>query len=195
MNTYMKKIGNLFLQGLIAVLPIVATLSVLYWLGSYTESVLGGLLKLVVPESWYWPGMGLIAGVLVTCGIGLLVNMYVFQQLNKIAEGVLFRIPLVKTLYNGVRDIANFLSTSRRKQDMRTVVLVRVNDDIRLVGFITSNNVPYEAQEESVAVYMPFSYQIGGYTVYIPKSRLEPLDMSIEDAMRMVLTADMGNRE
>lgn len=189
----MKKLGNLFLQGLIAILPLAATVFIFYWLGSYAESVLGGLLKRGLPDNWYWPGMGLLAGLVATCFIGLLVDAYLFQQLHKIAENILSRIPVVKTIYNGVRDITTFLSTSRRKSDLRTTVLVRLNDHMRVVGFVTSNSVPYDADRESVAVYLPMSYQIGGYTVYIPKDRLEPLDMPIEDAMRMVITAGMSS--
>lgn len=191
----MKKLGNLFLQGLIAILPIAATIFILYWLGSYAESVLGGLLKRGLPDNWYWPGMGLLAGLVATCFIGMLVDAYLFQQLNKIAGNILSRIPVVKTIYNGVRDITAFLSTSRRKNGLRTTVLVRLNDHMRVVGFVTANNVPYDADQESVTVYLPMSYQIGGYTVYIPKDRLEPLDMPIEDAMRMVITAGMSSRE
>lgn len=190
----MKRLGNLFLQGLIAILPVAATVSIFYWLGSYAESLLGGLLKRSLPENWYWPGMGLLTGVAATCFIGLLVNVYLFQQLNKIAENILSRIPLVKTIYNGVRDITAFLSASRHKSDIKTTVLVRLNDDMRVVGFVTSDNVPYDASEESVAVYLPMSYQIGGYTIFIPKDRLEPLNIPIEDAMRMVITASMGKR-
>lgn len=189
----MKKLGNLFLQGLIAILPLAATVFIFYWLGSYAESVLGGLLKRGLPDNWYWPGMGLLAGLVATCFIGLLVDAYLFQQLHKIAENILSRIPVVKTIYNGVRDITTFLSTSRRKSDLRTTVLVRLNDHMRVVGFVTSNSVPYDTDRESVAVYLPMSYQIGGYTVYIPKDRLEPLDMPIEDAMRMVITAGMSS--
>jgi uncharacterized membrane protein len=190
----MKKLGNLFLQGLIAILPIAATIFVLYWLGTYAESVLGSLLKQGLPDNWYWPGMGLLAGVAATCLIGLLVDAYLFQQFNKITEKALSRIPLVKTIYNGVRDVIAFLAASQNKRDLKTTVLVRLNDDMRVIGFITSDRVPYPTDEESVAVYLPMSYQIGGYTIFIPKNRLEPLNVPIEDAMRMVITASMSTR-
>lgn len=189
----MKKIGNLFLQGLLAVLPILATLSILYWLGAYTEAFLGGVLKIVLPESWYSPGMGLLTGVIVIFIVGLLVDAYLFRRFGEFTEGVMLRIPVVKTIYNGVRDIAHFLSPSQERKEGKTAVLVRLTDEVRVIGFVTGSNVPYKAEEESVAVYMPMSYQIGGYTVYIPKSRIEPLNMPIEEAMRMVLTAGMGD--
>lgn len=188
----LKKLGNLFLQGLIAVLPIVATLAILLWLGTYTEAFLGGIIKLVLPETWYWPGMGLLAGVIVVFVVGLLVDYYLFQRFGAIAEGILLRIPIVKTIYNGIRDIAHFLTPSDERRETGTPVLVRITDDMRVIGFVTGTQMPYECDEESVAVYMPMSYQIGGYTVYMPKSRIEPLNMPVEQAMRMVLTAGMS---
>jgi uncharacterized membrane protein len=188
----LKKLGNLFLQGLIAILPIVATLAILFWLCIYTEAFLGGIIKIILPVSWYWPGMGLLAGVAVVFMVGLTVDYYVFQRFGKITEGIFARIPFVKTIYNGVRDIAQFLTPSAERKDTGTPVLVRFADDMRVIGFVTGTKMPYECEEESVAVYMPMSYQIGGYTVYMPKSRIEPLNMPVEQAMRMVLTAGMN---
>jgi uncharacterized membrane protein len=188
----LKKIGNLFLQGLIAVLPIVATLAILLWLGTYTEAFLGAIIKFVLPESWYWPGMGLLAGVVVVFVVGLLVDYYLFQRFGAIAEGILLRIPIVKTIYNGIRDIAHFLTPSDERKETGTPVLVRIGEGMRVIGFVTGTTMPFECEEESVTVYIPFSYQIGGYTVYMPKSRIEPLNMPVEQAMRMVLTAGMS---
>lgn len=188
----LKKLGNLFLQGLIAVLPIVATLAILFWLGTYTEAFLGGILKLILPADWYWPGMGFLAGLVVVFVVGLLVDAYLFQRFGEIAEGILMRIPVVKTIYNGIRDIAHFLTPSDERKEIGVPVLVRLTDEMRVIGFVTGTKMPYECEEESVAVYMPMSYQIGGYTVYIPKSRIEPLNMPVEQAMRMVLTAGMS---
>jgi uncharacterized membrane protein len=187
-----KKLGNLFLQGLIAILPIVATLAILFWLGTFTEAFLGGIIKIILPASWYWPGMGFLAGVAVVLIVGLLVDAYVFQRFGAITEGILMRIPIVKTIYNGVRDIAQFLTPSEERKDTGTAVMVRIADDMRVIGFVTGTKMPYECEEESVVVYMPMSYQIGGYTVYMPKSRIEPLNMPVEQAMRMVLTAGMN---
>jgi uncharacterized membrane protein len=192
-KTIPRKIGNLFLQGLIAILPLAATLAILYWMGSFAEALLGGVLKILMPDQWYVPGMGLLAGIIVVFIIGLLANVYIFRHLYQTFEGIIDRIPLVKTIFNSIRDIAGFLSNSKGKNEVQTPVLVKISDDIRLIGFITCASVPFIPDEGVVSVYMPMSYQIGGYTVFLPKSRLEPLDMPVEDAMRLVLTAGMGS--
>jgi uncharacterized membrane protein len=68
---------------------------------------------------------------------------------------------------------------------------------MRLLGFVTRDELPeLEAQAggiDLVAVYLPMSYGIGGYTVYLPKDQCEPLDMPVETAMRMALTAGMSS--
>jgi uncharacterized membrane protein len=189
----MKKLGNLFIQGLIAILPIAATLAILFWLGIYTEAFLGSMLQVILPVSWYWPGMGLVAGVVVVFIVGLLVDYYLFQRFGEITENLFARIPVVKTIYNGMRDIARFMTPSQGR-DTGTPVLVKITEDIRVIGFVTGNQMPYKTDQESVAVYMPMSYQIGGYTAFLPKSRVEPLNMPIEQAMRMVLTAGMSEQ-
>jgi uncharacterized membrane protein len=190
----MKKLSNLFIQGLIAILPILATLAILFWLCIYTEAFLGGMLQVILPVSWYWPGMGLVAGVIVVFIVGLLVDYYLFQRFGEITENLFARIPVVKTIYNGVRDIARFMTPSQERRDTGTPVLVKITEDIRVIGFVTGNQVPFKTDQESVTVYMPMSYQIGGYTAYLPKSRVEPLNMTIEQAMRMVLTAGMSEQ-
>ncbi len=49
--------------------------------------------------------------------------------------------------------------------------------------------------EDKVAVYLPLSYQLGGYTVYLSKDRVKVIDMSVEDAMRRVLTAGLSTKK
>ncbi len=56
-------------------------------------------------------------------------------------------------------------------------------------------NVPGLGTDESlVAVYLPMSYQIGGYTLYLPRDRIQPTDLTVEAAMRIVLTGGLQNQ-
>lgn len=183
----MKKISQLFLQGLVAILPIIITLAVVFWLGSIAEQTLGAVIRWLLPEQWYWPGLGVLAGVMFIFLIGVLMNAYLFRKLGSWAEAVLSKIPLVKTIYNSVRDIARFASPNQSKQDLKKAVLVTFNDNIQLIGFITNSSPPVTG--DLVAVYLPMSYQIGGFTLFLPESQLQDLDMSVPDAMRLAFTA------
>ncbi|MDT8404736.1 DUF502 domain-containing protein [Sulfuriflexus sp.] len=191
----MRYIWNILLKGLAAVLPVGLTLYLVYWLGVSIEKVLHPLLSTIVPEQYYWPGLGLIAGLVLLFLVGLVVNAWLVRKLFHFGEDMLERIPLIKTVYAALRDFIEFFSSSRQHKNIKQVVMITIQDT-RLIGFLTSehvNDIPgLPTDEEYVAVYLPMSYQIGGYTLYLPRTRVEELDMSIEEAMRRVLMAGLS---
>jgi len=194
----MKKLSQLFLQGLIAVLPIVLTIAVLYWLGSIAESTLGQILKWLLPDHGYWPGMGILVGIAFVFAIGVLLNAYFFRQFGKLFDRLINKIPLVKVIYSSVRDIAKFASLSKGDDGnaLQKTVLVTLMDKTKIVGFITNDSPPFGKEEgaqadKMVAVYLPMSYQVGGFTIIVAESSVEVVDMSVQDAMRFILTAGM----
>jgi uncharacterized membrane protein len=71
--------------------------------------------------------------------------------------------------------------------------------EYRLVGFVTREDFtglpPNLGSHETIAVYLPMSYQIGGYTLMLPRGSIEALDLSPEDAMRYTLTAGVSARK
>lgn len=193
MKPIFKWLRNSFLQGLVTVLPIAITFSVLYWLAVSTERILGRLIKALLPDNAYWPGMGIVLGVVVIFCIGLLVKSYFVKNAFSYGEAILARLPIVKTLYISLRDLTQFISSLRNKsENLKQVVLVKLAEDMRVIGFITNPEVVFNQHDSMTAVYIPFGYQIGGYTLYMPASKLEYLDITVEDAMRLVLTANMS---
>jgi uncharacterized membrane protein len=188
----MKKIWNLLMKGLAAVLPIGLTLYVVWWLGSKAESLLRDAITLFLPERHYWPGLGLIVGFLLLLAVGVLVNAYLVRWILAAWERFLERIPLVKTLYAALRDLVRFLPGEKRR-DLKRVVVATFGE-ARAIGFVTRESVPElgTSEEDTVAVYFPMSYQIGGYTLYLHRDRLATLDLSVEEAMRIVLTGGVS---
>jgi len=92
-----------------------------------------------------------------------------------------------------LRDVTKLVNTSGRKSELERVVLVEFGPG-RVMGFVTQEHATLPGigtDEDLVAVYLPMSYQIGGYTVYLPKNRIEPTDLSVEAAMRIVLTGGL----
>ena len=191
----MKTIGRILLKGLLTILPIVLTLYFIYWLGVSAENLLSGPLKWVLPQGSYRPGMGLVAGFIVLIVVGLLVNAYVVRRVLAFGESLVLRIPVVKTVYAALRDLTG-LMRGGGSNELERVVLVRFGP-ARLIGFVTQENatIPGVGSDASlVAVYLPMSYQIGGYTLYLPRDRIEPTDLSVETAMRIVLTGGLQNK-
>jgi uncharacterized membrane protein len=188
----MNTLGKLFLKGLAVMIPAALTLAILWWLARGAERVLGGLLSAFLPAGWYIPGMGLLAAVAITILVGLLTHVIVFQRLFAIGEAILARLPLVKSLYSAIKDFMAYFSPDS-KDAMSKVVLVQLpGQAFELLGFVTREDfsrLPVQlSADDPVAVYLPFSYQIGGYTLFLPRSCLTPVDMPFEEAMKLVLT-------
>ena len=196
-----KKLSGVFIQGLAITLPITLTAALLYWLVSITESFVGDLIRTLFPDFEYRPGLGTLAAVAVVFAAGVLMNVWAARQLVLIFDGMLDHVPLVKTVYGGLRDIATFLSKKDTKSGFRKVVAVRFASDVRLIGFVTVEDfaalgMDGKDKASPLGVYLPMGYQIGGFTVFVPRSAVEPLDMSVEDAMRFTLTAGVsGGKE
>jgi uncharacterized membrane protein len=183
----MKTIGKYILTGLITMLPVILTIYLLYWLAVSAETLLGNL----IPQEVYFPGMGVTAALLVMFVVGMLMHTRPIQQLFTRGERIFYRLPLVKSIYAAFRDFMDYFSPSRKK-DFEQVVSVTIGDTgIRLIGFVTQadEQLPEDFRDDHVMVYLPMSYMIGGYAVLVPRTAVQPLNMSMEDAMRFVLTA------
>jgi uncharacterized membrane protein len=188
-----KFISRNILAGLVAILPVVLTLYLLYWFAVTAESALGSVFRLLLPDNLYWPGMGLVAGLLLVFVLGLLMHAYVFQRLFASGERLLYHMPLIKTVYGAMRDFFNYFSPTSKKE-FEQVVAVNIGDTgMQVIGFVTQaipERLPEDFRgEDSILVYLPLSYMVGGYAVLMPRSAVRPLDMNMEEAMRFTLTA------
>ena len=192
-----KRLGKIMLQGLVAMLPALLTLYILYWLVWSAETLLGAVFKVLLPEGWYIPGMGLLAGLAATFLFGVALNAFLVRKMFGLAEAALNRIPLVKTLYGSAKDFIGFFAT-KKEREFNQVVAVDLafgGTPMRLLGFVTRSDfegLPAGIGEAGeIAVYLPLSYQIGGYTVIVPRRAVRPIDISTHRAMGFVLTGGM----
>lgn len=187
-----------FLRGLGVVLPIALTLYFVVWSVRAAEMLLKPLALLMIPSARdYIPGSGLVLGIALVYLTGLLVQLFVIEWLVGLGQHMLERTPLVKSIYNALNDFMSYI-VRRPSETASRVVNVKLADELSLVGFITdpdpvSLRAPGDP-DDRVAVYLPMSYQLGGFTVLLPRDRLRPLDLGVEDAMRLVLTAGVGSR-
>lgn len=191
----MHHLSNSLLKGVAAVLPIALTLYLIYWLALTIERAVRPLLVLLLSEAYYVPGMGFVAGLVLLYLIGLLGDAWLFQQFFRLGRHLIERIPLVKTLYKSLRDFVNYFSLAKSEENLNQVVLVTIAD-AHLIGFQTGDERKVMGvlplPDDIVAIYLPMSYQVGGYTLYVPRSWVEPVDLSMEEAIRIVFTAGLG---
>jgi uncharacterized membrane protein len=190
-----KSIGKTILTGFITLLPVILTIYLLYWLAVSSEEVMGTVLQWALPNAVYFPGLGMIAGLVVVFIVGLLMKAILIRQLFSFGEQILYRLPLIKTVYRAIRDLFDFFSP--KEENLGQVVAVTYNG-MEVIGFITQTNqqrLPESFRaKDKVLVYIPMSYMIGGFTVFIPDEHVRPLNMSMEEAMRFALTAGITGK-
>jgi uncharacterized membrane protein len=191
----MNAVGKVFLTGLLTVLPVLATLYLVLWLVGAMERFFGAQLKWLVPDGYYHTGMGLLLAVLVIFGVGLLMHAVLFRRVFVWAEKLLLEIPLVRSVYGALRDLFGLVASGQDEAAMQVVSVTLPGTQIRLMGFVTRSefgDLPAGvAHQGEVAVYLPMSYQIGGYMLFLPRELAVPVEMSREEAMKFILTAGL----
>ena len=190
-----RKLSRTFFTGLLAVLPIMVTFAVILWLIGAADTFFGGFVRWLMPNAGSWPGAGLLMSLVLIFIIGLLMQAVFFREFIKWLEDQLERVPLIKTVYSAVRDLTGFFSKKDDSAFGKVVMLNLPNMPFRMLGFITVEDLTkfgLAGDHDQVAVYLPMSYQIGGYTIMLSRSLLTEVDMSFEDAMRFLITAGLS---
>jgi uncharacterized membrane protein len=191
----MNIIAN-FLRGLGVVLPVALTAWLIVWLIGGAEMLLRRTVFVLLPDTLYFPGLGIALACLIIYGVGVLLQFFFINRFWSWLETRLKHVPIVKTIYTSVSDLFGFFTSNIASHTSR-VVGVDLGEDTRLVGFITDNS-PHAfgpPGEQRIAVYVPMSYQIGGFTLLVPREKVEILDMSVEEAMRFILTAGIQRND
>ena len=185
-----------FFAGIVALAPLVLTLYFLYWLVAGAEQLFHQVWLWAGAADLYRPGYGIFAALLLIFISGILVQAWGFRQLYAAGERLLERIPVIKMIYGGLSSVMDMLAPTNREQQLSSAVLVNLADDLTLMGFLTQpdpQGIIPELESGRVAVYMPMSYQIGGYTVLVKPDRLTHLDMPLDAAMRLAVTGMVGH--
>lgn len=189
-------ITKTFMTGFATVLPIVVTLYILYWLANISEAILGQFIRVFLPDHVYHPGMGLAAGILIVFIVGLLMNAWIVRKWFSWSEHLLYRTPIIKSVYGSIREFFDFFSHPRDEGFLEVVLVPFVDKKVWSLGFVTKTDMhdvlTDSSQEELLAVYLPLSYQIGGITIVLPRSHVKPASISTEEAWRFVLTAGVA---
>lgn len=183
--------GKIFKRGLLAIAPIALTLVLLVWLFNTLESMFKPIVETVVAPCHYFKGLGILVALILIFIIGMLINSWLSQRISKMFERMLKRIPFVKTLYSSITEMMSYFRSKDNRKEGK-VVMVEISG-MKLLGIITREeflDIPQGvAKEGDIAVYLPMSYQIGGYTVILPRSSVKPISMTMEEGMRFAVTA------
>ena len=188
-------IRRYFITGLLVWVPIVITVWVLSVLVGTMDQTLLLLPPALRTESWlgvYVPGMGALLTLLVIFLTGLFAANIIGQRLVRYWERAMARIPVVNSIYNGVKQVSDTLF-SPTGQAFRKVLLVQwPSPGIWTIAFQTGKpggDVANHLQGDYVSIYVPTTPNpTGGYFVMVARSAVVELDMSVDEALKYVIS-------
>lgn len=190
----MTALKRYFLTGLLILVPLGITFWVLTALFAFMDQSLLLLPEAWRPEAWLGlsiPGLGLILTAVVIVLTGLLATNLIGQRLVAFWEGLVTRIPVVKSIYGSVKQVSDSL-LSGSGMAFRKVLLVRYpHPDAWSLAFQT--NVPDEVasqlDDEYVAVFIPTTPSpVNGFYFYLRRDAVIELDMSVDAAFKAIVS-------
>lgn len=190
----MKSLLKNFMNGILTIVPIILVVYVIYKTFMFLDSLLGNVLRPYLQER-YIPGVGLLTTLILITILGWLSTRFITGSIIKLIDRLLEKIPFVKTIYSVIKDtVHSFLG---EKKSFSKVALVTIpGTNMKSLGFITTENLEsfYEPLADYIAVYVPQTFQVAGFTFLIAKEDIEIIDVKPEDAMKFILSGGMTSK-
>lgn len=187
------RLRNYFLAGVLITAPIAITLYVTWSLVDYIDAAVTGLLPdRLNPRSYLdVPGVGIVILVLFLTSVGFLAANYLGRMAVRIGEGVLNRTPVIRSFYAAVKQIFETV-LSKQTQSFREVVMVEYpRKEMWALGFVIGRAPPElqgTREEEIYSVFVPTMSFTSGYLVFAPRTDLTKVEMTIEEALKMIVS-------
>jgi len=192
----MSALRKWLLAGLLVIVPVAITLAVLRWIIETLDQTL-----LILPEAWqpdrligvHIPGFGVLLTLAILLIVGAVTSNFVGKKLVNLGDRVVARIPVVRGIYSSVKQVSDTLF-SESGNAFRTAVLVQwPRPDVWTIGFVTGapggDVTTYLRGDEYVSVYVPTTPNpTGGYFVMLRKSDCIELKMSVDEALKYVIS-------
>ncbi|MCO6499589.1 MAG: DUF502 domain-containing protein [Vicingus serpentipes] len=177
----MKKLISYFLQGLLYLVPITATIYVV------VEAV-------IAIDSWVHvdvPGLGILIILGGVTFVGFVGSALLSQQFFRL-EKILDRVPLIKIIYSSVKDLLS--AFVGKKKRFTEAVLVKMEGNVERIGFITQKDLTQLGiSKDKIGVYIPFSYAVTGNLIVVPKENVTPIEGSSAEIMKFIISGGVTN--
>ncbi|WP_447973213.1 DUF502 domain-containing protein [Nitrospira sp. Kam-Ns4a] len=195
MKTLIALLKRYFLTGLLVITPIWGTVLVLKTLFVAVDGILGDVLAKVVTPDYYVPGLGILALVLLIFLTGLLAANIIGGQIVRLWEDWLHRVPVVRSIYATLKSMMDILSFKEREKYNRVVLIQFPKNGHYCFAFVTGvthGQVQEVSPDPLVNVYVPTSPNpTSGYFLLVPEREVVPVDMSVEEAMKLIVSGGL----
>lgn len=184
----MSKLNQIFIKGLILVLPITLTFYLMYWVSVKIEGLFSPMIIWAAGEGFYVQGAGIFLTIIFIFLIGLLAHGYFTGRIFRWFTSKMEQFPLIKVIYNPLKDLMALLPGREAGASHQKVVLVEVAG-VKVMGMVTREGLEELSAPGLISVYVPFSYMLGGMTVIVPMEKVQKVDMPVDQALKLSVTA------
>lgn len=202
----MTRLRNYFLTGVVVCAPLAITAYLVWGLIRWVDS----WVKPYIPSSYNpdnylpfaVPGFGLVVALILITLVGFLTANIIGRSIISFGERLLNRMPLVRNLYSGLKQIFETVLANRAELFNKVALFEYPRKGAWSIVFIASHqdneiHAALEPREgRTVAVFRPITPNVTtGYLLYVPEKDLIPLDMSVEDAAKLLISAGLVGPE
>lgn len=173
-------------------MPVTLTIYLLIAISVKAESLFGDLIKEWLGPQLYIPGFGIALTVLAIIGVGILVSNYITGRIINWVISKFEKVPFIKAIYNPLSDLMSLFAGGGDDQ-MKKVVMVNFEKlGFRSLALVTReefSDLPEGTiEKDHIAVYVPMSYMLGGFTAIVPKKDVSEVDIPVEKAFKLAIT-------
>jgi uncharacterized membrane protein len=182
-----RKLRTQFLTGVLVIVPIGAAVLILRWLFFSIDSILQPVAKSLL--GYTVPGLGFGITVLLIYLTGVVATSVIGKRLIRYGESLLARVPVFRYLYTGIKQIMESFASPREAGFLQVVLVEFPKKGMRVIGFVTSES-RVESGEKLLTVFIPTSPNpTSGYLEIVKENDIIKTNISIDDALKMVLSA------
>ncbi len=186
----LMEIRNTFLTGLLILIPLATTAYIVYW----TFTTLDNFLRPEVSKffGFYIPGMSILTLTAVIFLLGVFGRMTVGRKLIEFVESKLMKVPVLRTVYSATKEASKAILVSETERIKGVVLVEYPRKGVYAIGFTTGGEIPNASEKTGkrlLNVFIPTSPNpTSGLVVLVPEDEVIYLDMSVEDALRVVIS-------
>lgn len=185
----MKRVFNYILNGVLIFLPLFVTFFLLYKIFDWFNENVFVWLDQHMPGERRFPGMGILMMLLLLGLLGWLGTKFINQPIRRWFQKILGRIPLIKTIYQSIRDLLGAFVGGKKRFNQPVLVKLSRDMDLEVIGFVTDEDLAELGDfPGKVAVYFPMSYSFSGHLVLVPKSNVTRVDRNAVDVFKYIVS-------
>lgn len=182
-----KQLRSKFIIGILVIAPIGATIWILIWVFNGLDNILEPVIKSIWGRSF--PGVGFGAIIVLIYLAGILASNFVGKGMIKWGESILERIPLVRQLYNGIKQIMESFLAPGESRYMEVILIEFPRKGMWSIGFVT-NKLSGKSGEKLLSIFIPTSPNpTSGFLQITSEEEIIRTNISVDEALKMVVSA------